>query len=155
MTQAERPSLRLRKDLAGPLDAPDWPEGIALVPFDTIAPDDVHAVLDAAFPGLVAASADWHGNLTTDAEFDGQLCLPAVTGDGVVVGFLQAWTSNFIKDLAVLPAHRGKGIGAALMRHAFLVFSIRGAPHVDLKVAFEDAAARRLYARLGMVEVPD
>ena len=107
-----------------------------------------------AFPGAVASFEDWYGNLTTDSEFDPALCVPALAEDGQVAGFVQCWTSNFIKDLAVAPAYRGQGVGAALMQHAFSLFAARGAPYVDLKVGVDEEPARRLYARLGMAEAP-
>ncbi len=110
-------------------------------------------MLTLCFPGLVAPFETWHGNLTEDAEFDRDLCIAAIADDGRVAGFVQCWTSAFIKDLAVSPPDRGKGIGAALLGEAFARFSARGAPYVDLKVLTEEAAARRLYARMGMVEV--
>jgi ribosomal protein S18 acetylase RimI-like enzyme len=147
--------LRLRKRLDGTLPAPVWPEGIAPMAFDDVDPRLVHAVLDAAFPGLVARFDDWYGNLTTDAEFDPALCVPAVARDGSVVGFAQCWTSDFVKDLAVVPAYQRRGLGAALMLHVFGLFAARGAAHVGLKVESGDAAARRFYARLGMVEVDE
>jgi ribosomal protein S18 acetylase RimI-like enzyme len=145
--------LRLRKHLVAPLASPIWPEGVAPASFDAVDPRRLHRLVDTAFPGLVAPFDDWHGNLIHDSEFDPALCVPALTPDGQVAGFVQCWTSNFIKDLAVAPNHRGRGIGAALMRHAFTLFAERGASQVDLKVQIEEAPARRLYARLGMVEV--
>lgn len=147
--------LRLRKLLAGQSEAPTWPAGTRPVELAAIEPRLAHAVLDEAFPGLVAPFADWHGNLTADSEYDPSLCVAAVGEDGGVAGFIQCWTSDFIKDLAVAPGFRGRGIGAALLTHAFGLFAQRGARHVDLKVEPDNAPARRLYARLGMVEIPD
>ena len=120
---------------------------------DPIDPRKAHAVLDAAFPGQVALFADWHGNLIGDEEYDPALCIAAVTSDGEIAGFVQAWTSNFIKDLAVAPNWRRRGVGAALMLHTFALFAARGATAVDLKVLEEEEIPRRLYARLGMVNV--
>ena len=147
--------LRLRKSLSDPIKAPTWPAGIRPVELAAIDPRLAHAVLDEAFPGLVAPFADWHGNLTADSEYDPSLCVAAVADGGEIAGFIQCWTSNFIKDLAVAPGFRGRGIGAALLTHAFGLFARRGASHVDLKVEAENAAARRLYARLGMIDFPD
>lgn len=145
--------LRLRKELGSPLPAPAWPQDIAPVAFDVVDPRLLHVLLDEAFPGgLIAPFEDWYGNLTTDAEFDPALCVPALTGDGRVAGFVQCWTSGFVKDLAVAREFRGRGLGTALMLHAFALFAARGTPHVDLKVQLAEAPARRLYARLGMIE---
>lgn len=146
--------LRLRKYLDVPPPDPVWPSGIRPVPFDEVDPRLLRELLAKAFPGLVPSFSDWYGNLTQDDEFDAALCVPALAEDGSVAGFVQCWTSNFVKDLAVAPAHRGKGIGAALMQHAFGMFAERGAPYVDLKVQKDEQPARRLYARLGMVQAP-
>ena len=149
---AEKPHLRLRKHLDHPAVLHSWPAGITPRLLQDIDPRLAHAVLAEAFPGLVAAFEDWHGNLTSDSEYDPSLCIAAVA-DGSVVGFVQSWTSNFIKDLAVLPAWRRHGVGEALMRHTFNIFNLRGAQHVDLKVKTDEIGARRLYERLGMVKV--
>ncbi|KKC37254.1 hypothetical protein WH87_11865 [Devosia epidermidihirudinis] len=146
--------LLLRKPLDTPLLAPVWPDGIAPARFANVDSRAIHAVLEIAFPGgQIAAFADWYGNLTTDFEFDPTLCVPALAQDGSVAGLVQCWTSDFIKDFAVAPAHRGKGLGEALMLHTFALFAARGSAHVDLKVETSNQTARRLYARLGMIEV--
>lgn len=150
---SSRAHLRLRRYLDAPLAPPIWPSGILPVAFDAVPPQKLHDLLEQAFPGAIAPFADWYGNLTQDDEFDAALCVSAVTDQGDVAGFAQCWTSNFVKDLAVNPDYRGRGIGAALMRHCFALFAARGAPYVDLKVEVDEEPARRLYARLGMVEV--
>lgn len=146
--------LRMRKFLDTPPPAAAWPLSIAPVAFESVDPHLPHELLQLAFPGLVAPFADWYANLTQDTEYDPALCVPAMAPDGSMVGFVQCWTSNFVKDLAVAPAHRGKGVGAALMQHVFGLFAERGAPYVDLKVQEDEQPARRLYARLGMVQAP-
>ncbi len=150
---SEKPHLRLRKHLDQPAAPHTWPSGIAPRLLQDIDPRLAHYVLMEAFPGLVASFEDWHGNLTSDSEYDPSLCIAAVADDGSVTGFVQSWASNFIKDLAVLPAWRRQGVGEALMRHTFNLFNLRDAQHVDLKVKTDEVGARRLYGRLGMVEV--
>lgn len=135
--------IRLRKLLSGAEASPSWPDGIRPTAFDAVDPRRLHAVLVVAFPGFVASFDDWYANLTSDSEFDATLCVPALSQDGRVAGFLQCWTSNFVKDLAVAPACRGQGVGAALMQHAFAIFAARGAAHVDLKVGVDAQPARR------------
>jgi len=149
----ERPHIRMRKWLAGSQPLPEWPEGVSPVLLADIDPRAAHHVLETCFPGLIASFHDWFGNLTSDAEYDPALCIVAVAADGSIAGFVQCWTSNFVKDLAVAQNHRRMGVGAALMRHVFALFAERDAGHVDLKVEAGEDVARRLYQRLGMVEV--
>ena len=150
------PHIRLRKLLDTPLAAPVWPAGIAPTAFGAVDPRLVHALLDLAFTGgLIAPFEDWYGNLTSDSEFDPALCIPALAADGSVAGYAQCWTPGFVKDLAVAPDHRGEGLGTALMLHVFALFAARGTAYVDLKVEHSEVPARRLYARLGMIEVED
>ena len=78
----------------------------------------------------------------------------AVGAAGDPVGLAQCWTSGFIKDLAVVPPWRGRGIGDALLAEVFLEFRNRGLPHVDLKVGAANAPALSVYRRAGMIEVP-
>ena len=58
-----------------------------------------------------------------------------------------------MKDLAVHPRVRRRGIGRALMLTAFHTFERRGARYVDLKVREENLNAQRLYRDLGMTVV--
>jgi ribosomal protein S18 acetylase RimI-like enzyme len=55
-----------------------------------------------------------------------------------------------VKDLAVDPRARRRGIARALMLAAFNAFARRGATHVDLKVREENTAAIALYTSLRM-----
>jgi ribosomal protein S18 acetylase RimI-like enzyme len=78
----------------------------------------------------------------------------AVDSKGRLAGAALCWATAFVKDLAVHPEARGRGVAEALMWHAFAVFRARGAAHVDLKTnTVENAAAVRLYERLGMTPV--
>ncbi|MET3898524.1 ribosomal protein S18 acetylase RimI-like enzyme [Devosia sp. UYZn731] len=97
----------MRKHLDTAVEAPVWPPGIRPAAFDSVDPRLLHAVLEEAFPGLVAPLADWYGNMTSYDEFDPALCVPAQTEDGSIAGFMQCWTSGFIKDLAVAERFRG------------------------------------------------
>ncbi|MFB6069328.1 MAG: GNAT family N-acetyltransferase [Halobacterium sp.] len=54
-----------------------------------------------------------------------------------------------IKDLAVRPAHRGVGLGSALLERALSVLSARGARSVKLEVRESNEAARGLYEKYG------
>lgn len=144
--------FRMRRKLAGSLPAPVWPAGIAPVAFASAPAVAVHDVIASALP--TPPFAEWWPWLTQDGEYDPALVFVAANGDGAPVGVAQCWTSGFVKDLAVLPGQRGRGIGEALLLTAFAAFRDRGFSNVDLKVVSSNALAIRLYRRLGMVEAP-
>ena len=151
-----RTTLRFRRDLGQPVDAPVWPAGFAC---RTLAPGDaaaVHALLKAANlhgPDLPDPEGWWTA-LTGDSEFEAALCFVALDAELRIVGVAQCWTSAFLKDLAVHPDFRRLGIGGCLLRQVFGAFRARGASNIDLKVDAGNAPAIRLYERVGMYRVP-
>jgi [ribosomal protein S18]-alanine N-acetyltransferase len=75
---------------------------------------------------------------------------------GACIGFL-AWTrldEQLIEvlNLGVLPAYRGRGAGAKLLQ-ACLASLVQKGDRCLLEVRASNAAARRLYARLGFREI--
>jgi GNAT superfamily N-acetyltransferase len=60
-------------------------------------------------------------------------------------GGLVAW----LDELYVVPAHRGRGVGRALLRRALDVATKSGCRAVDLEVDLEHARAEHLYEREG------
>jgi len=55
----------------------------------------------------------------------------------------------YLAELYVAPAHRGRGLGRALMNAAIELARSRGADYMDLNTAETDVAARSLYESLG------
>ncbi|TPN77466.1 GNAT family N-acetyltransferase [Mesorhizobium sp. CU2] len=147
--------IRLRKILDDALSAPHWPQGFAMRCFEHRDAQALHALLAEAFDDGADGPFDaWWPRISGDAEFDPDLCFLVIDGKGLLAGAALCWTSGFVKDLAVHPDSRRRGIGEALMRHVFLAFRDRGAVHVDLKTNMvENSAAFRLYERLGMIPV--
>ncbi len=87
-------------------------------------------------------------------------CVLVAEVDGEVVGYVYAglepmsWkelrdAAGFIHDVAVAETHRGRGIGASLVQRASDWLREQGAPRVLLWTAERNAAARRLFLRLG------
>lgn len=145
--------VRLRRSLDQPLAAPAWPSDVHLKPFTPYHAPAVHALLALSYAnGGVCKYAQWWENLSTDSEYDPALCFTAFSS-GALVGVAQCWTSGYVKDLAVHPGWRRKGIAAALLLHAFHTFQVRGAQAVDLKVETRNCGAIALYRGLGMVSV--
>ncbi|MBI1359077.1 MAG: GNAT family N-acetyltransferase [Alphaproteobacteria bacterium] len=142
----------MRRTLEGPIEAPSWPTGVSVRTFRQADAEAAHSVLQSGFwegGGGATTFRRWWSELRKDDEFDPGLFYIVEDGQGVA-GMVQCWTSAFVKDLAVLPRLRRRGIGRALMLTAFDAFKTRGADHVDLKVNEENIAAQRLYHSLGM-----
>jgi ribosomal protein S18 acetylase RimI-like enzyme len=150
--------LRLRRSLAEPVPQPVWPEGVGLAAFRAERhAQGAHALLAAAYAGgggYVEPFPIWWQSLSGDSEYDPALCLIAVDQGDEIVGLAQCWTSAFVKDLAVAPLLRRRGLGSALLLEAFLTLQRRGAAFVDLKVeANNPSGALRLYRSHGMREI--
>jgi len=90
-------------------------------------------------------------------------CVVVAESAGGIVGFVAGRIRNlprhfggggagFISDVWMEPSHRGHGTGAAMVRMAAAWFRAHGTSRVELQVVTGNAAARRLYARLGFVE---
>ncbi len=87
-------------------------------------------------------------------------CVFVAEQDGQVVGYVYAglepmsWkelrdAAGFIHDVAVDESHRSRGIGEALVERASDWLREHGAPRVLLWTAQRNAAAQRLFVRLG------
>jgi ribosomal protein S18 acetylase RimI-like enzyme len=116
-------------------------EELAVVPWDA-------ATKDAFLHMQFAAQNGYYRQQFPDATFD------VVTVDGVPAGRLYVdWRDTEIRiiDIALLPEHRGRGIGTALLT-SILDEAERTGKTVSIHVERENPA-RRLYERLGFVEV--
>jgi ribosomal protein S18 acetylase RimI-like enzyme len=146
--------LAMGRRLAADEPGPTWPPGIAVRTFDGADAPAVQALLDKAYRGwdtsyVSLAHDDWRRAMTGDSEFDPNVWWLAER-DGALAGCALWWSSGWLKDLAVREGERGRGIGAALVRHGFAEFARRGVGRVGLKVdAANPTGAPRLYERLG------
>jgi ribosomal protein S18 acetylase RimI-like enzyme len=68
---------------------------------------------------------------------------------GTVQGVRERSGWGAIQNLGVAPAHRGRGLGEALMLQALHGFRLAGLPGAFLEVTAQNDAAVRLYRRLG------
>jgi ribosomal protein S18 acetylase RimI-like enzyme len=149
-----REVLRMEIRLEQPTPSPAWPAGVAV---RTAQPEAdaaaVYALLELAFRGSAEEEKpydEWLPWWVEDAEFDPSAWFLAEE-DGALVGVALCWSSGFLKDLAVHPACRRRGIGRALLLHVFGEFRSRGAATVSLKVdAANPTGAVRVYEAAGM-----
>ncbi len=147
--------IRLRKHLEMECPAAIWPDGCFMRPFGADDAPALHALLADVFDdGSDGPFETWWARLQADPQFDPALCFLVFGPDDALAAAALSWTTGFIKDLAVRPEARRRGLGNALMLHVFGVFRERGVPHCDLKTNLvSNAEAVALYERLGMVQV--
>jgi mycothiol synthase len=119
----------------------------------------IHAVLEEAFAFgrddfRRRPYEEWAPRVFGREHFDPALTWVAVTNGEIVAANVCGWKEagdwGWVGTLGVLPAHRGRGIGEALLRTAFAEFWRRGERRVALGVAAHSEAAMRLYERAGM-----
>ena len=83
---------------------------------------------------------------------DNQAVFALIARAGAPQGFVLAWAAAGdaeILTVAVVPEARRKGVGASLVTAAGVAALVRGASHMHLEVAEDNAAARALYLKLG------
>jgi ribosomal protein S18 acetylase RimI-like enzyme len=158
----------LRIDLAGvPQQAPPPPPGVRLRAFRPDSADDwvaAHRIVDLSFSDHFEyqphSLADWREQLATipDPDYRRWLLAEVDEGDGrVAVGFLESNGAHleagggWVRTLGVLAAYRGRGIGEALLRHAFARYAADGLSWAGLGVDTQNTTgALALYLRTGM-----
>jgi mycothiol synthase len=130
--------------------APVWPEGTTLADWSDATSTRFHAVYATAFrdrPGFPGWTAEEWMSWAVDEDFrPGWSVLATVPtlGDAGFVTCADGW----IVQVGVLPAARGRGLGAALVREALHRMRADGATAVMLDVNVDNPAGA-LYRRLG------
>jgi len=149
----------MRTDLPAKPDAGRLPKGIDIrrphMPSDLRA---VHAVLDQAFADHWDYRHEpferWVEDYAQGPSYDPDLWQVA-WDEGRPVGALAAVVrddNGWVTLLGVLADSRGRGIAAALLRHVFAAFAVRGVRSVLLVVDAENpTGATALYESVGMI----
>ena len=143
-------------ELTGPPPAPVWPEGITPASFRPQDARAFHAATGEAFRdewGFVPMPFDEWKRFRVD-DTDTSLYFLAWDGDEVA-GTIRCEAgvreSGFVGTLGVRPAWRGRGVGRALLLHAFGGFYERGERRVTLGVDSQNpTGATALYESVGM-----
>src|SRR5258705_6934338 len=104
-------NVRLRRVLDGEQQAPVWPEGFSLRTFEAADAPDVHALLTRVFDdGADGPFEEWWARICGDAEFDPKLFFLVDDEHGRLAAVAWAWTSAFVRDVAVDPGARRLGL---------------------------------------------
>lgn len=149
--------LRMWRPLSEPFAEPAWPDGIGVRTYEAADAAAVVALLDDAYAWDETYAPlpldEWVQWMTGDVEFDPALWFLAER-DGELLACALHWAPvdgrGWVKDLAVSASERGRGLGAALLRHGFAAYVARGAVGAGLKVHAENpTGAVRLYEREG------
>jgi len=134
------------------------------------APSDVPAIV-----GLICELADFE-KLTHLVEVTPQSLHPQLFGErpaaeavvaeheGKVIGFALFFTNFstflgkpglYLEDLYVQPAHRGSGVGRALLSHLAALANARGYGRFEWSVLDWNTDAIRFYERMGATLLPE
>lgn len=148
---------RMVIELAEPPAPPDWPDGVTVRSFEPAR--DVqrfHAAREEAFGehwGVGHPLEEYRGRLDRET-FDADLWFLAELA-GEIVGVAECTGDvggrGFVNTLGVRPAWRGRGLGRALLLHAFGLLFARGKRSIALGVdADNPTGALGLYESAGM-----
>lgn len=80
--------------------------------------------------------------------FEGDECTPAADV-GTIQGMRRSRTLGAVQNVGIVPEHRGRGLGRALVLKSLAGFRKAGARRVYLEVTAENIAAVQLYHSLG------
>jgi mycothiol synthase len=148
----------MKIELVDPPPAAEWPPGLRAVPFELADARSLHAAINDAFDG------EWNFHPRSFEEFqkfrleapDFDPALWFVVKDaGEIAAFVLCWAKRFggphVGLVGVREPWRRRGLGLALLHHAFGEFHRRGERWVGLGVDAENATgATLLYERAGM-----
>jgi GNAT superfamily N-acetyltransferase len=155
--QEVRRNWRMEIEFNGLPASPTWPEGVELRLFAPERDDRaVFEMVEQAFQDHWGQRpedfAEWRSWAIERADFDPSLYLIAWAGNQPIGGALcHAGPPGWVNSLAVAREWRGRGLGLALLHHAFGELYRRDLRRVGLAVDSENlTGATRLYQRAGM-----
>jgi mycothiol synthase len=149
----------MRIDLDAPPPAPEWPDGLRVVPFDPERDArEFHAAEQEAFADHWEHTPrdfeSWSKTHFGSERFDPSLWCVVRAGDEIAAGTIcmgDTYGGGFVAALFTRRPWRRQGVGAALLRDTFARFWKRGERSIGLGVdAASDTGAFRLYERAGM-----
>lgn len=155
-----RHSVRMVIDLGSELDEPAWPEGVVVRTFRVGDERVFYELFREAFQDVWEpvdwSYEEWAHDLVSPPAFVPDLWFLAVA-EGEPAGFAICYPRpgspdlGWVRILGVARAWRHRGIGRALLLHAFGAFRRRGLARAGLGVDAESpTGAHRLYEHVGM-----
>ncbi len=137
---------------------PDWPGGLTVAPFRDGDGPAFHAALGESFQDEWGHTPleyeEWRRARLDADDFDPEVWAVVRDGDEVAAVIrcdVFRYGGGWVGALGVRQPWRRRGIGLALLQHAFRVFHARGERSVGLGVDTENpTGATRLYERAGM-----
>jgi mycothiol synthase len=157
--QLVRHFWRMEIDMQAPPPPPSWPEGITVRGF-VPGQDEraTHAAIEEAFEDhwehAPVGFDEWQRRHILRDDFDPSFWFLASEGGEAVATALcytRGESLGWVRGLGVRRGWRGRGLGLALLQHAFGAFYAQGITTVGLGVdAQSPTGATRLYQRAGM-----
>lgn len=155
-----RHSFRMRIELDQETPEPQWPDGYTVREMGEGEERTFYDAQMASFADTWMFTPEpyesWRHYMVDGSVFDQTLWFIAEKGDAVAGILIGRALENepgvgWVRIVGVLPEHRRRGIGEALLRHSFRAFADRGFNAVGLGVDAENpTGAVRLYERAGM-----
>lgn len=151
---------RMRMSLDGvSATPPPPPPDVTVRPVEPSELRDFHEVIEEAFRDSDHRATDfdtWRAQVDAESSVSWDEWFAAFV-DGRLVGALQSSDSGveddegWVKYLAVLRPYRRRGVGEALLRHAFAAYAAKGRRTAGLGVDLANPTkAARLYTAVGM-----
>jgi mycothiol synthase len=148
---------RMRGDLTQPPAPPAWPAGFGVRTMEPADEPRCYELIEEAFTrpdrGRVAYE-EWRRFIVEREDFDRSLAFLTLHGDeivGTAMCLMYPEThEGWVRQLAVDSRYRGRGLGKALLLHAFGEFYRRGATRSGLGVDANNPSATKLYLGVGM-----
>jgi mycothiol synthase len=149
----------MRVELEAPPPAPEWPDGLRVLPFEPERDAlEFHAAHQQAFADhwdyTPRDFESWSKAHIESERFDPTLWGVIRAGDEIAAGTIctgHTYGGGFVQALFTRRPWRRQGVGAALLRDCFARFWERGEHSVGLGVdAASDTGAFRLYEGAGM-----
>ncbi|MEO7745932.1 MAG: GNAT family N-acetyltransferase [Actinomycetota bacterium] len=149
---------RMARPVTGELPEATWPPGVGLRPFDRDRDArEVWQVVMTSFAGEFGSHLRPFEEWSTLVLGQGGDVVSAVE-DGAVIAVATTdvrQDAGHVGQLAVLPQHRGRGLGLALLQECFRRDAAAGLTVTTLTVDGGNVLARRLYEKAGMAVVTE